>query len=146
MPPDRCARLTPRVCLVIFDQRLLRLLVLIRITDGGRTVTLQSSRMRKWLQLVRVRRAAYQAIAITLVCLLCLAAAAQAAHLHRGSLAQYSNHHCSLCAEIHVAPVLAAGPVVTPAATTFAAVEVGDSIETDKLLPYSLSVRPPPAS
>jgi hypothetical protein len=102
--------------------------------------------MWKWLQRVTARRTKCQVIAVALVCFVCLAATAQAAHFHRGTPAQYSNHHCSLCSGVHVAPVLPAAPVVTPPARTLAAVEVAELIDCDKLLSYSLYVRPPPAS
>ena len=102
--------------------------------------------MKKWVKYAAKRPAIWQAIALALVCLVAIAGIGQAAHLHRGASAPYSNHHCSLCAGVHVAPAVPAGLVLAPPATTLAHIEVADADEGGTPLAYSLYVRPPPAA
>ena len=101
--------------------------------------------MKNWLQSAAKRPATWQAIALTLVCLVAIAGIGQAAHLHRGASTPYSNHHCSLCAGVHVAPAVPAGVVLAPPTTTLAHVEVAEADDGAAPLAYSLYVRPPPA-
>ena|SRR5437764_6401740 len=101
--------------------------------------------MTKWLQFGGRRPAIWQAMTLALVCLVAIAGIGQAAHLHRGASAPYSNHHCSLCAGVHVAPAVSAGLVLAPPTATLAHVEGADVNEGGTPLAYSLYVRPPPA-